>query len=397
VHYLNVSKSSVHTESIESDRQSTSLHSGLRTLLTHEGAPKVDAAIHLFTVYSNGNLSSSAAAFIYGVSDKPLSWELSRPAKEYLNDSKNLEKRILEARVRTINGVKHAYDRAAHELASAIFSGRNATEQDRADEALNALKSFAKNSLKPPKLLVRATDMFEHDMFMPLGLLSAKGEYAVLEKKVNILLPLPIEDYGESGCIDKWVVAVSDALEGAEVTVPEEIRQDKSWLGESFEALRRYLTKKERSQKEMLLIVAHHSDGQLWYGENDFQLLADQIKRNYGNSTAAVLAMCKAGGVSSGSSHLIRRLNEFGLDAAIISPFPLDANYGKAFAIEFYRAVKEAQTSGRPDTLEQLFNAAVSATATKMENHTNPRVKGSIGDMGLELILVGNQTLRLCN
>lgn len=370
------------------------LRAGLATMLGHEGAPPVDAALHVFEDFPGDR--RTAAAFLIGAGDLHYAWELARPLTEYLSDPKNLEQRIAEARERTLDGVANAYDRAAQELAGAIFSGADRRAQREADAARAALVEFARNAAQPPTLLARLVDARGDVLFVPLGLLAAPGTQAVLEKPIEVVLPLATEDYGESGCLKHWSLAVSDTLEGGEpVPVPEELKDPGQWLGESLEGLRGYLADTASAGGEGLVLAAHHDGGRLRYRQNDFPLQTHEVRRDYGKGTAAaVLAMCRAGGVAPVEHFFIARLNRFGLDAAILSPFSLDALYGKTFAIEFSRAVR--QQRGQTPTLRELFHIAASATRSSLAGHADPRVRGPVGDMHLELILVGNPEIRLC-
>lgn len=262
---------------------------------------------------------------------------------------------------------------------------------------MDALRSYVAGSpLEPPTLLARLEGVHGDDLILPLAILSAPGEDRVLARPIRVVSPLPIEDYGETGCLQNWSVAVSDELEGAEIRVPDDIKSSSFWLGGTFRKLRDFFQTKERADGEGFVLVAHHDRGRLWYKKNDFPLQTHEMSVEYGQATAAVLAMCKAGSVSSADSFLVRRLNKFGLDAAILSPFSLDANYGKAFAIEFSRLVRKARSQHRAASLGDLLQEALAATAPSMRNHPDPKVRGSVGDMGLELVLVGNPHIRLC-
>ncbi|GJL54649.1 MAG: hypothetical protein NPIRA02_17810 [Nitrospirales bacterium] len=396
VHSLEVISSPDSQKKCSSNEITTVLTAGLHNLLTHGDAPLVDAALHVFEQFSLDS-GKVAAAFLYGVSDAPFSWEIYPPLTEYLADKRNLEGRIEKARELTINGTKHAYGRVGTTLANALFSAKDPAEQKKARAAKVALKAFVDGSATPPSFLVRFTDRRGDIVFLPFSLLSAPGSGGFLRKPLQVILPLPKEDYGESGCLNKWSVAISDKLDGAVVKLPDEIKQQKNWLGESFEKLRDYLTNQDqKAQQEGLVVVSHHNAGRLYYNKNDYELQVNELTREYGEATAALLVMCESAGVNRVDRLLYEKLNSFGLDAAILSPFSLDANYGKAFAIEFTRLVNKALAQGKDYALLNLFNQAISATATAMKNHTDLKVKGSVGDMGLELIFVGNPNLRLC-
>lgn len=410
VHLLEVRRTPEEPASCGSMGMQSVLSSGIRNILAPAGAPPVDAALHVFEFFPHSR--RGAAAFLIGLGSDIHSWDLSRPLTEYLEDAGNLEARIREARQLTKEGIEHAYDRAARELAGALFSGANPTEQRKADAALAALRAFVEQSSEPPTFLARLTDSDGNVLFLPLGLLSAPGQNPVLPKPLNVVLPLPIEDFGQGGCMRDWAVAISDELEGAEVRVPDDVTDDDAWLGPSIEDLRRYFRHEvplpddvtddelkrmlEEADGDGIILTAHHAGGRLRYRRDDFPLQVHEVSRAYGDSSAAVLAICSAGGVSPVDSRFVQRLNVFGLDAAILSPFSLDANYGKVFAIEFSRIVRKAVAEQREATLGELFKEGVAAAADSMRNYHDPKVKGSVGDMGLELILVGNPSLRLC-
>ena len=253
------------------------------------------------------------------------------------------------------------------------------------------MKTFVDNAPTPPRFLVRFTDQQGEIVFLPLGLLNAKGPGGYLQKPLHVLLQLPREDYSESGCLKRWSVAVSDKLDDSQVRVPRDLRADGSWLGDSFEELRNYLTAGSPVDREGFIVVAHHDNGRLYYQDSDFKLHVNELTRRFGEATVGVLAMCEAGGVNPVDRLLYEKLNRFGLDAAIVSPFSLEADYGKTFAVEFSRVAKRALAQNRSATILELFEEAKKSTAEAMRNRDD-----SVGEMGLELILVGNPEIRLC-
>jgi hypothetical protein len=394
VHVLDVRKASKPPPKLRSGGVQRILSSGIRGVLARGQGDPVDVALHVFELFPD--LDMTAAAFLVGAGDDYHSWELARPLTEYLADPANLEARIRDARQLTRDGVTHAYDQAGRELAGALFSGVNPSEQRKADAALEALRKFVERSPAPPRVRARLTDARGELLFLPLGLLSAPGQAPIFSKPLNLVLPMPIEGFAETGCLGRWAVAVSDELEGSQVKVPDDVRDGEGWLGPSFESLRSYLREPRSADGEGVVLLAHHAGGRLRYRQTDFPLQAQEVKKAYGQPSAAVLAICGAGGANRVDSLLVRRLNEFGLDAAILSPFSLDANYGKVFAIEFSRIVRRARAAKRPASLSELFEETRAAAAASMETHSDPKVKGSVGDMGLELVLVGQPSLRLC-
>jgi hypothetical protein len=80
------------------------------------------------------------------------------------------------------------------------------------------------------------------------------------------------------------------------------------------------------------------------------------------------------------------------MDALIASPFPVPADYGAQLAATFADLIRQEQSQGNTPTVAELFTAAVALTAEYFVGKDGSRYE----EMGLEYVLLGDPTLRLC-
>lgn len=372
------------------------LSAGLSTLLVHRNAPRLDAALHVFEVEIEGR--PTAAGFLINSQGNHWAWELGQPLSEYLQDEGNLQAAVSRARRDDREpGKPPDYGPAALQLRSVLFSGANAAERAKAKKALTALQEIAFDAPTPPTVLARFVDSSGKFLFMPLRLLSAGGASGVLPGPVEVVFPLPNEDYTASAtCVDSWTVAIPSALlseldNELRFTRPQSDRI--RYLDDSIESLREYLADSSKPQSEGLLVLAHHSRGRLYYGHGDDPVLASQMTRQYGPGSVVVLVTCTAGGPTNAELRIMNELNRAGVQTFILSPFELPAYFGAAFAIGFAEALQSAEQEGRTSSISQLFQQASSRARILVKEHQGV----DIGEMDLELLIAGNHSVRLCS
>lgn len=391
------------------------LQAGLDSTLSTWGAPDADAGLHLFELEMEG---PKTAAFYVERGGAHHAWTLNLSLSDHLKDRENLEARIEKARERASHGASHTYGGAGRALADLIFSADPLYSEDpeAAKAAREALRALAAGADTTPTLLARFQGKGSGGRrgpvhFVPLGLLGARGADRELDKPVRVVQPLPKEDYLEKGCIESWVFAVSDELEGPSVPVPPELKESESWLGATFVALKNWLgvgspeepdspgaadalppVSAMASIGEGLVVAAHYAGGRMRYRHAEEPLQTHKIKREFGSGSLRVLALCGAGAPDPVEQQLLDWLNRSGLDAAVLSLFSLPADFGKAFAIEFALAAERARADDRAATLAELFDEAAAQTSVRLDREMGI----GVGDMALELVVVGNQELALC-
>lgn len=362
-----------------------SFAAGLETLLRHRYAPSVDAALHIVEVVLPDR--EAAVAFYLQADGVHREWELEGTLTSYLSDKSNLEALIQESRKPPFD-----YRDAANELRGAVYSGRMPQDEVQAEEAYAQLSELVRKSVQPPVILVRLVDENNSLQFIPLSLVGA-----LFERPIEVVFPLPLEDYRDQpACIRHWTLAIPTDMDGPSSGIPRKDLQaaDDWWLhgrGDSLNELRRYLSDSSTMEGEGLVLLAHHSGGRIYYRHDDRRLQYYDITRRFGPGSAAVLAICSAGGIREADMKLLRRLNRLGIQSFIMSPFEIHADYGQALAVEFASAVRRAKQSGGGQSIAEILEDAKRRTVSRLVD------KGDFSGMGLEMIIAGNHTLTLCS
>jgi len=383
------------------------LDAGLDSLLRSAGAPEVDAGFHVFEVDPGDRL----AAFFVQPGKRARAWELAvrRPVLEARQQQ--VEGQVRQARVAAGPGGID-YTAAAQILAGVLFTARPHASQAEMEEpraALEALRNMAQAARTagqpPPRVLVRIEDR-DGPMATPFGLLGAGGTNSVLRAPIRTVVPLPREDYSmPSRCIAGIAVAVPRQLEGASVPVPSRWDGEASWLNrddDTHAPLRRFLNAELAAPQpvrpvfrigEALILAAHHGRGEIHYRAAETPpIMAETIGKRFGPGSMAFLGVCQAAGFGAIDRQLADQLNQLGVDTIVMSPFTLDANYGKALAIAFAEAVVAARSAGRSPDVETLLAEAVDSAPTLLEPEFTKRHES----MQHELLIGGDYELRLC-
>ena len=143
---------------------------------------------------------------------------------------------------------------------------------------------------------------------------------------------------------------------------------------------------------EGIILLAHHADGNLWFGEKD-TLIQEDFQRKFRRGSIALISACAVGGGSGDLAYkLIETLNNRNIDTMIVSPFPVPADFGTALALNFVRSIDTARRANQTPTVTELFAAALSKTAEDIkENHGR-----NFNDIGLEFVFLGDPNIRLC-
>jgi len=370
-----------------------SFESGLTRLLALSGGPMADLGLQVIETNLGGQ--PHAAALLLDQSGQHWAWEMESTLSGYLANKTLLEASINRIRKTLTSDKPLDYSAAGLQLSNVIFSGKRPDETTKAKAALAALKTRV-DAGPTPTVLIRAVDEKKNELFVPLRLITAKGQHEQFTGTLHVVHPLP---HGENydirpPCVDTWTVAIPPKLGGNEL--PDSLRQDSLWLHPldgTLESLRKYFLGAPPPKPEGLVLLSHHRSGQLWYKDGDEPILTSQINHVFPAGSVAVLLSCDTAAARESEMVLTRRLSTYGVDSLILSPFSLRATYGRAFSIGFTEAVQEARAAGRPDTLLQLFDAASTKAATRLKAAVRPR---DYRGMELELIVAGDHSQTLC-
>jgi hypothetical protein len=180
-------------------------------------------ALHIFDT-----AASSMVVFVdgrAGQSQSVYGWQTESSVVEYLKTD-NFQSLILKARRDSADKIPGSYVKAAQELSQVLFVARPGTAAE-AKKSKAAFTSLVKES-DTPAIVVRVAssrlDGQNRSIYVPLGILGAKGPGAVLDKPIAVIQPMAIERYAPSSkCIGDWTFAVPKALQDVPAeTMPDE-------------------------------------------------------------------------------------------------------------------------------------------------------------------------------
>jgi hypothetical protein len=367
----------------------------LVSLLATQTQQPADAAFHLFEIRVAGADAVSVAVFMRkGENPAALSWRLSRSLSQYVSSPALLLERVNDARNR------RDYSQLSEELTGILLprAAVRVEDQDDVDEARRQLDELLRTAPSVPSVFVRLVDVRGNSVFLPLGLISVGDQ--VLAKRATVLQPLPREDVPEAGrCIGAWTMVLPQSL-GDDVVLPRflvPVPPSPPERMTDWSAFTSYLkgAPADTSKAEGLLLLAHHGPGgRLAFVPNRPEsLLSDDITRRFPRGSVAVLAACSVGQLTGDNRRLplLTRLNDLGVDAVILSPFPVDGPFGARLAMHFASVVQRARETHEtpPPTVRRLFERAIESV------RADPAV-GPLADEAYEFILAGNTSIPLC-
>jgi hypothetical protein len=358
-------------------------------------AQTADAAFHVF--------HSKAGSFVVFVDGREnavpriRAWQMKSDLAKYLGNKIGLPTMIAAARKDATNGEHGSYVRSAQELAKTLFDGEGDGEAE-AEDAEATFKQIVKESRHTPVVVAKVvSDQLvagqNRTFFLPLGILGAKGDGAVLAKPIAVVQPLPRERYGsKSTCIGEWTFGIPKNLEKLGDLTERFAIQPPGARIQSLEGLKSYLSDRSApgtSPAQGFLLLAHHEGGFLWYDKQDERVTRDDNRRRYPPGSVAIFAACSTTVPTDGNAVLLQDFNAHGMDALIASPFPVPADYGAQLAATFADLIRKERYEGHTPTVAELFTTAVARTATYFAD-------SQYEEMGLEYVLLGDPSLRLC-
>ena len=356
------------------------------------------AAFHIFdtragsfVVFSDGRPNRKRSVY---------AWQISDSLVEYVGNEQRLPMLINRAREDAAGGKPGSYVKAAKELALVLFGGKPGQSENEAKLALAAFQEIVEQSPTRPVVVVRVvSDMRQgqnRSVFVPLGILAAKGEDAVLKQPITVMQPLPRERYGsKKTCIGDWTFGIPKKLQN----YPDDLTPlfpSGKWFNDFHDlaALRAYLADASPTTDKPgqgFLLLAHNGSGNLWFDDAAERVIQQNITRNFPPGSVGVFAACSVA-TASYDSGFVQRFNERGMDALIASPFPVPATYGTRLAVEFPQALDDMRRAGHTATISDLFAAAIDRTDLRLKRE----FKKNFEEMGLEYVLLGDPNITLC-
>ncbi|PDT90378.1 hypothetical protein CO669_09300 [Bradyrhizobium sp. Y36] len=394
--------------------QADALSSGLNPLrkvsLGMEGSgadATAAAALHIFDFEAY-----SMAVFVDGRPGKTpvYGWQTASSVVDFLKTDR-FQNMILKARKDSADKKPGSYLPAAKELARILFSTKsgNSTEDD-AKNAWAAFRAIVRESTESPVVVVRvASDVTSgqnRSIYVPLGILGAKGPDPVLDKPIIVVQPMAIERYpSRDKCIGDWMFAVPEGLENVPGAVmppgffPAKVPGTRI---SEIDKLRQYLAATTGSVTPLLtlasasavgfVVLAHQDEGAMWFAESTDHIIPQDIEKKFPSGSVGIFAACSAASAKGRNTALLQRLNEQGFDTLIASPFTIDAGYGVVFASTFAEVMAEVASEKPPPTILNLFDKTIARTAQKFKD----RADADYSELGLEYVLLGNPAIKLC-
>jgi branched-chain amino acid transport system substrate-binding protein len=372
----------------------------------------IHAALHVFETMAPGNKKKSIAILVdksRGAAQPPgrandepgvYSWRMAHWLSDYIGN--DLPFQLNAGWDAADNGRPQPYARAANELATFIF-GAELADKPKAEAAKTALRRIA-DATSAPVVLARLIGSENRKLYMPLGLIAAAGNSEGLSKPITIVQPLAVERYGQQRCIQAWSVAMSSNT----TELDPKLKPDLETLaaggkdnGEEWyptqDALRQYLAMGTEppmatAPGQGLVLLAHHDNVGMYFNDRPGRISANGFQRRYPFGSVALLASCTTGNPTSDMA-ILDRLNEHGIDAAIVSPFKVRLKYAARLAYEFTQIVRSSRRERLTPTLADVFAQAGAKTT---EYFMEQRPTDTPLDPRLEFVLVGNPYLRLC-
>jgi hypothetical protein len=366
------------------------------------------AALHIFDFDGY-----SMAVFVDGRPGRQQSvygWQTASSVVDFLKTD-GFQNMILKARKDAADKKPGSYVRAAQDLSKVLFTPKpgSATETD-ANNARAALRDIVKEASGSPAVVVRVasteTGGQNRSIYVPLGILGAKGPGAVLDKPMIVVQPMTLERYpSRDKCIGEWMFAVPDGLENVSGNVmpagffPAKIPGTRI---SDIDRLREYLAAAAATAPVPLLtpplmpvgfvVLAHQDEGFLWFEASTNHIMPQDIAKKFPAGSVAIFSACSAASPKGRNTALLQRLNEQGIDTLVASPFTIDAGYGVVFASSFAEVVAQATADREQPTILELFDKTTARTAQKFKD----RIEADYAELGLEYVLLGNPAIKLC-
>lgn len=365
-----------------------------------EPAPR--AALHLFETAVLGRPRTAVVMVERSAYERSkgsagvYTWLTEALLSDYLARPEQLRVQIDEARRLASRNAANGYAAVARELATKLFS-QEGGQENVASRAREALRRAVAESTDPV-IVARMVTASGERAFMPLALLGARAENPVLARPMTVIEPLPVERYpGSRACIGNWTLAVPERLEGvgeAELSGAAQLAEGAARVKTEAELARYMSDSAPPAKPEGLVLLAHHSAGYLWFSDKTARVGREALSRRFAPGSVAVLSACTTASPEGDNLAWATKLNRQGVDAMVVSPFPVPADYAARLALEFGSAVRSARAANAAPTFLELFRKATRASA----DHFRAKYGAGVAydELALEFVVAGDTSLRLC-
>jgi hypothetical protein len=390
------------------------LKAGRQTLLnvssdfSTAGSLIADAAFYIFENSPKGKslvlFAAKTGDAAPGTSDEIsiYAWETVSLLSHYVEDRQQLIKKIRDARQKAIsrdeNVRKYSYQSAAEELREKIFSGLNERDQKQAAAAEKVFRDLVRQKDKRSMVFARMRNEDGNPVYLPLGLLAANSSSRILEKRIILVQPLPRERYpAGTRPVNTWTFNVPNTLPELETATNAALSQLKQSppYRRDITAVQMYFEATEPpvsgAGSEGVVLLSHQAGGNLWFTSEADRITTEKIKRQFPVGSVAILSACSAAASEGNNQAILERLNTNGIDAMIISPFPVDAEYGAMLAIQFVQAIENARKNSQAFTVAELFSLASEQAA----KHFKEKQGINFEDMDLEFLIAGDYRISI--
>jgi hypothetical protein len=315
-------------------------------------------------------------------------WFLDRPLSGFIDH--DLSGAVIAARS------DGHYEVPADHLAKTLFPPADAQAQ----KALKALQDIVAGKETSAWIHVRSAKANGKYFYPPLALLAAKG--GALQKRPMFVYPLPTARRQGESCIGMWKAVIPEKLDGDVVDVDGIDLPGRMEAIRELEGFRTFLSNipapggraiaAQGPATEGLLLLAHHDNGNLWFSDNGtrYKVLPTENNRIFAKGSAAILNACHTASGIGYNQDLIEKFNRNGMDAMLVTPFAMDKDYGEHFAREMVKAIHRVYIDGKGVTLAALMDQVA-------QEVTNDPAAGKDAQRMLEMVFVGNPTIRLCD
>jgi PHD/YefM family antitoxin component YafN of YafNO toxin-antitoxin module len=328
-------------------------------------------------------------------------WETESLLSEYIEKSNQLIVQIRNARKQAVsiieNEWKYSYQSAAEELRKTIFSGLNKRDREQAADAEKVFRDLVQKKDQKSIVFVRMRNEDGNPVYLPLGILAASSSSRFLDKRIILVQPLPREHY-PAGVhpVGSWTFNIPEELAELSKISNNALKQ----LGKDppyrrdISTVKAYFKATEPAAPspgpEGVLLLAHQAGGNLWFNKDADRIIRMDIERQFPAGSVAILSACSTASSEGNNQAILEKLNANGIDAMIISPFPVHADYGAMLAINFVKAIEEAKDNSKALSLAELFSMATAETAS----YFNKRGM-HFDDMDLEFLIAGDYRIKI--
>jgi hypothetical protein len=326
-------------------------------------------------------------------------WETKSLLSQYVGDQNQFLVKIKEARQRATDLDKrkqgYSYQAAADELRKKIFSGFDARDQRQATKAERIFSDLVRLRKQSSVVFVRMRNEEGVPVYLPLGILAARSQKPFLDKRIILVQPLPRERYPANvHPVEAWTFSVPQELGELTSQTNEALKQLKTSTSSRFYRdipdfrgfLETVAPRVQESKPEGILLLAHQAGGNLWSTDKSNRIIVEDIKHRFPRGSVAILSACSTAAAEGNNQAILEKLNDNGIDAMIISPFPVEANYGAMLAIHFVEALEEAKAGPKGLTMIELFEKSAEKTARHFKEVMNINFE----EMALEFLIAGD-------